>query len=384
MSVQRPLSRKNSSIHAVFQVDNSQLFEGSPVEKSTFLDISEEEQLLPSESFSILGKRTKEDSTIQVSPKRKKIDYSHQQAGPATCKWNDCNESFASLSMLGCHLTDHIKQQKTLNRSNKKSGYHCKWKDCKRSTPFKGCYNLEHHLRYQHTGEKPFQCKYCSSSFAQRSDMTEHLYNIHNRKPTKKRGRNKTQATNLYSNYTPTDCSDKVQQLMMPRSRPIPILPAPQQITYLDGTFPPQSVSSGLLRQSIIMPNDPNFFFAANRLPKYLTESNGVANDPTAVNFNSQHLADSESDNYLMGIPFYAGYPYLQSSTNSLLSSSNINLRTPNPLNFSGEFNDTTIDNVPVFSFISNAQISNWMENQGEVEKEEDNEAALLNKESQL
>lgn len=364
MAMSRPLSKELRSVFQQhqLQVDNSQLFGASDVtENSHFLDTNEE-QVAHTETFSqpILGKRTSEEvdnknNSSTKSSKRKKTDFANQQLGEATCKWDDCNESFASLSMLGCHLTDHIKQQKTQNRSNKRSGYLCKWKDCKRTTPFKGCYNLEHHLRYQHTGEKPFQCKYCSSSFAQRSDMTEHLYNIHNRKPTKKqRGRNKSQTT-LYTNYTPPN--DKVQQLMMPRSRPIPILPAPQQISYLDYPHCTQAVASGQLRQSSIMPNDPGFFFPIGRFcPKYVT------ND-TDSNFSTTQFTDSDSESYLMNLPFYPGYPSFLPGNASNLSSS---VRaTSNPMSFSGEYNDSSMDGLAGLSFFANHH-SSWMDHHGE------------------
>lgn len=234
-----------------------------------------------SSSSSILGKRSLESPRI-TAKKKKTTDEN------PLCKWDGCNESFTSLSSLGSHLTSHIKQQKTQNRSNKKSGYICKWEDCTRGAPFKGCYNLEHHLRYQHTGEKPFQCKYCPSSFAQRSDMSEHLFNIHNRKPqTKKRGRTKNTQTQLTPFPNDHTNSDKVQQLMTPRSRPIPILPAPQITPYLDyNTYVPTHTIAGPLRQSLI-PSDPSNFLSFNpAVASYATKFNLVESGEN--NFQTQ------------------------------------------------------------------------------------------------
>eukprot|EP01103_Thecamoeba_quadrilineata_P007377 TRINITY_DN17263_c0_g1_i1.p1 TRINITY_DN17263_c0_g1~~TRINITY_DN17263_c0_g1_i1.p1 ORF type:complete len:562 (-),score=67.95 TRINITY_DN17263_c0_g1_i1:33-1718(-) len=100
-----------------------------------------------------------------------------------SCRWSVCTITFTTVEELGSHLTEHIRAQKLLNRKEKRSGYVCEWIGCQRGRrPFKGCYNLEHHLRYQHTGEKPFPCPKgeCDSRFAQQSDLKEHLRNIHN------------------------------------------------------------------------------------------------------------------------------------------------------------------------------------------------------------
>ena len=135
-------------------------------------------------------------STAPPKRKRQRTEPTLPTPSPLTisderwhlCKWDECNLSFESLKDLGVHLRAHIKTQKDTNRKCKKSGYVCKWAGCARTNPFKGCYNLEHHLRYQHTGERPYQCDACSSSFAQRSDLTEHLQNIHQFLPQKPSG----------------------------------------------------------------------------------------------------------------------------------------------------------------------------------------------------
>lgn len=99
------------------------------------------------------------------------------------CRWGDCDEEYETVSDLGWHiLHQHVKGQKAANRQQKTSGYFCRWEGCERhDKPFKGCYNLEHHVRYQHTKEKPFTCDRsgCNSSFSQNSDLKEHLRKRH-------------------------------------------------------------------------------------------------------------------------------------------------------------------------------------------------------------
>lgn len=162
--------------------------------------------------------------------KRKREEIIVDQDSPVQCKWDKCTSILPNLEELGKHLTAHIQTQKKDNRSNRKSGYVCKWEDCTRQQPFKGCYNLEHHLRYQHTGEKPYKCKWCTSMFAQRSDLSEHLIKLHNKKPSTKRVR-ATKPTQFHTeSYHPfSSPADKANQLTTPRDSPIPILPAPQE-----------------------------------------------------------------------------------------------------------------------------------------------------------
>src|SRR3990167_718170 len=197
------------------------------------------------ENFDNLTKRKHENENLEENNKqprkRKKIDNENNENSHGTtsgnnqhkCEWEECNSTFATLTDLGTHLSGHIKGQKLENRSNKKSGYICKWKNCTRnSKPFKGCYNLEHHLRYQHTGEKPFHCKSCASKFAQRSDLIEHLRNIHNQNSVDNASFNSSNCkydhlSTSINNVTVMNDDKKVRKLLAPRTHPVPILPAP-------------------------------------------------------------------------------------------------------------------------------------------------------------
>jgi hypothetical protein len=88
-------------------------------------------------------------------------------AGVATCEWvsegRTCGLQFEELGQLGLHIRDeHIKTQKKQNRVTKMTGSRCYWRGCERplDRPFNSCYNLEVHVRFQHTHEKPFVCPY--------------------------------------------------------------------------------------------------------------------------------------------------------------------------------------------------------------------------------
>ncbi|KYR00818.1 hypothetical protein DLAC_11531 [Tieghemostelium lacteum] len=114
-------------------------------------------------------------ASVNRKPRKRR---SSDPPGPFECKWGDCKGVvFEKLSDLGDHLSDHVKNQK-----GKKSESHCEWNGCTRGDkPLKSAYNLIHHLRYKHTGEKPFHCDYpdCDSRFVQLSDLNEHKRNIH-------------------------------------------------------------------------------------------------------------------------------------------------------------------------------------------------------------
>jgi hypothetical protein len=88
-------------------------------------------------------------------------------AGVALCEWvsegRTCGLQFEELGQLGLHIRDeHIKTQKKQNRITKMTGSRCYWRGCERplDRPFNSCYNLEVHVRFQHTHEKPFVCPY--------------------------------------------------------------------------------------------------------------------------------------------------------------------------------------------------------------------------------
>jgi hypothetical protein len=186
----------------------------------------------------------------------------HPVVEGAVCRWLECKAVFSSLKELGLHIREHLKHQKAINRKAKTCGYVCKWEGCSRQTPFKGCYNLEHHLRYQHTGEKPFECDTCSSCFAQRSDLLEHRQKIHSIFPTPHK-RSSSQPAHGSFTYLPglnhLDPVGKVHQIMAPRTRPVPILPSPSLTEYAFVNVPARQnhslhVSTRFLRSGL---NEP-------------------------------------------------------------------------------------------------------------------------------
>jgi len=101
------------------------------------------------------------------------------------CQWEACFLEFSTHENLCSHVAlDHVAKQKRTNRAERTSGYPCRWTDCPRGgLPFKGVYNLQHHIRYLHTKERPHACNItpCRSRFAQASDLREHLRLIHGR-----------------------------------------------------------------------------------------------------------------------------------------------------------------------------------------------------------
>jgi len=127
------------------------------------------------------------ESEKESSAKRKaeELNTETPNTSPSThtylvirCQWKNCDEAFEEIEKLGTHLSEsHIKIQKIINRANQKHGFVCEWKGCARDYPFPSCYNLIQHVRFKHTGEKPFVCtaSACSLRFSQASDLKEHL-----------------------------------------------------------------------------------------------------------------------------------------------------------------------------------------------------------------
>jgi uncharacterized C2H2 Zn-finger protein len=101
--------------------------------------------------------------------------------GPPICLWNGCGQQFADVTELGVHLNLHVNQNRATPQHRIRPP--CLWQGCERGVdnPLKSAYNLVHHLRYHHTGEKPFRCprEGCESAFVQQSDLKDHLRKLH-------------------------------------------------------------------------------------------------------------------------------------------------------------------------------------------------------------
>ncbi|RXG68520.1 Zinc finger and BTB domain-containing protein 7A [Armadillidium vulgare] len=54
---------------------------------------------------------------------------------------------------------------------NRSPGHQCHLCHYRSTTPF----NIKKHIRYRHTGEKPFQCSMCGKFFAENSSLQVHL-----------------------------------------------------------------------------------------------------------------------------------------------------------------------------------------------------------------
>ncbi|PVZ98945.1 hypothetical protein BB558_005070 [Smittium angustum] len=87
----------------------------------------------------------------------------------AVCRWNNCSESFYTLS----HLMDHMVR---MHVGRGKSFYVCGWSDCLRENkPFTKRHKLLNHLR-THTGERPFTCTFpnCRKQFSRPDSLQTH------------------------------------------------------------------------------------------------------------------------------------------------------------------------------------------------------------------
>lgn len=148
-------------------------------------------------AYSIVTLTRMQPNKADTKKKRKSTGTANTPA----CKWGGCTgATFDTAEDLGNHLLEHIKSQRDIRRGD----CFCEWEGCTRAgKTLKSTYNLVHHLRYKHTGEKPYQCSKpdCKSRFVQLSDLKEHLRNIH--KVEDGYGRKKRTASTLYPTLPP-------------------------------------------------------------------------------------------------------------------------------------------------------------------------------------
>ena len=120
---------------------------------------------------------------------------SDEQSFP--CKWQDCTATLASLELLDAHVAEHFQNMKKENKASMRKGYRCLWSQCESGQrTFRGVYNLEHHVRFHHTGYRPHRCpeEGCEARFVQLSDVKYHAQSVHGEKKQKKRKYTKKKA----------------------------------------------------------------------------------------------------------------------------------------------------------------------------------------------
>eukprot|EP01113_Clastostelium_recurvatum_P016283 TRINITY_DN1927_c0_g1_i4.p1 TRINITY_DN1927_c0_g1~~TRINITY_DN1927_c0_g1_i4.p1 ORF type:complete len:374 (-),score=76.94 TRINITY_DN1927_c0_g1_i4:18-1139(-) len=103
---------------------------------------------------------------------------------PMECRWGSCRGLiFDSAEQMGQHVNEHVADQRN-RKTFSGARYFCEWDGCSRALkPFTSTGNVVIHLRYLHTGERPFACSGCDAKFVQNCDMKQHARNVHAIKP---------------------------------------------------------------------------------------------------------------------------------------------------------------------------------------------------------
>ncbi|XP_027200529.1 uncharacterized protein LOC113794607 isoform X1 [Dermatophagoides pteronyssinus] len=86
----------------------------------------------------------------------------HMKNKDFKCSWHGCDSEFVTKRDMVAHINFYHKGIKN---------YQCSWPNCDAS--FKDSNRLKHHY-YTHTGERPYKCDVCDSSFKQAPHLYKH------------------------------------------------------------------------------------------------------------------------------------------------------------------------------------------------------------------
>ncbi|KAN0014451.1 hypothetical protein ACTFIU_000769 [Dictyostelium citrinum] len=150
--------------------------------EKTLISLDEMIENLKKQTLQLKGEQLqiqeKEDN-LKIEKSKSKISCYVKKMKPfeenkiSQCFWKDCKDNkkfFDNIIELGEHIDEHVN---TLNMNQLK----CKWKDCQASNnTFYNKYSLINHIRYRHTGIKPFICRdnNCSKAFVRKADLDSH------------------------------------------------------------------------------------------------------------------------------------------------------------------------------------------------------------------